>query len=172
MALKSWLASLKKDVSGVSGVHAPVHAGLGRYVTDMADVSGVSASGSGGMVASDTADTAAQNQTYQAQPAWALGCTADTGDTWQKINVNIQTTDTAATSTRSEQQRVVRQCGPWLSESESVASKVYDEHHFKCHQCIAASRGDRYGSRCGMGLALWNDYTGTTELQTSGGHSG
>ena len=170
MALKSWLALLKADVSGVSDVQAPIHAGLSRYGTETADVSGVARPG--GMVASDTADTAAQNQTYQAQPAWALGCTADTGDTWQKINADIQTTDTAATSTRSGQQRVVRQCGPWLSESESVASKVYDEHHFKCHQCIAASRGDRYGSRCGMGLALWNDYTGTTELQTSGGHSG
>jgi len=84
MALKSWLASLKADVSNVSGVQAPIHAGLGRYVTETTGVSSVS--GSGGMVASDTADTAGKMQTYQAQPAWALACTGDTADTCKKIN--------------------------------------------------------------------------------------
>jgi hypothetical protein len=79
MALKSWLASLKADVSNVSGVQVPIHAGLGRYVTETADVSGVS--GQSGMVASDTADTAGNMQTYQAQPSWALTCTFDTADT-------------------------------------------------------------------------------------------
>ena len=84
MALKSWLASLKADVSNVSPVQAPINAGLGRYVTETADVSG--ASGSSGIVAVDTADTAGNMQTYQAQPAWALACTGDTADTCKKIN--------------------------------------------------------------------------------------
>ena len=82
MALKSWLASLKADVSNVSGVQAPIHAGLGRYVTESTGVSGVS--GLSGMVASDTADTAGNMQAYQAQPAWALACTGDTADTCKK----------------------------------------------------------------------------------------
>ena len=84
MALKSWLASLKADVSSVSGVQAPIQAGLGRYVIDTADVSGVS--GLGVTVASDTADTSGNMQAYQAQPAWALVCTGDTADTCKKIN--------------------------------------------------------------------------------------
>ena len=82
MALKSWLASLKDHVSNVLGVQAPIHAGLGRYATETSDVSGVSRSG--GMVASDTADTVRETQTYQAQPAWALACTGDTADTCKK----------------------------------------------------------------------------------------
>ena len=174
MALKSWLASLKTDVSGVSDVQAPIDAGLGRYVTDTADVSGVS--GSGGMVASDTADTAAKNQTYQAQPAWALGCTGDTADTCQKINADIQTTDAAATPTHSEQKRVLmRQRGPWLTGRQALDATAYHAHHFNCPQCIAAGRGQQYGGRCAVGLALWSDYTGTDtngDLQTEGAHHG
>ena len=90
MALRSWLASLKTDVSSGSSVQAPIYAGLGRYVTETAGVSGVS--GSGGVVASDTADTAGNLQAYQAQPAWALACTGDTADTCKKINADVQTT--------------------------------------------------------------------------------
>ena len=169
MALKSWLASLKTDVSGVSDVQAPIHAGLGRYVTDTADVSGVSVSG--GMVTSDTADTAAKNQPYQAQPAWALGCTGDTADTYQKINADIQATDAAATPTQSEPKRVFRRCGPWLTGRQVTDAKAYHTHHFKCSQCIAAGRGQQYGGRCAVGLALWSDSTGTDtngDLQTEG----
>lgn len=91
MALKSWLASLKADVSDVSDVQAPIHAGLGRYVNETADVSGVS--GSGDIVAIDTADTAAQNQTYQAQPAWTLGYTGVTGDTCKLIDTEANATN-------------------------------------------------------------------------------
>ena len=164
MALKSWLASLKADVSNVSGVQAPIHAGLGRYVTDTADVSGVS--GWGGMVASDTADTAGNMQAYQAQPAWALACTGDTADTCKKINADVQTTEAAPTPTATGPKRLFRRRGPWLTDTEQSAARAYHSHHFNCHQCIAAGRGNRYGRRCAVGLALWNDYTGADNLQT------
>ena len=170
MALKSWLASLKADVSSVSGVQAPIHAGLGRYVTDTADVSGVS--GRGGMVASDTADTAGKVQTYQAQPAWALACTGDTADTCRRINADIQTTEAASTPDRTEPKRLFRQRGPWLTGTEQSAAQAYHAHHFNCHTCIAAGRGIRYGGRCAVGLALWHAYTGADNLQTEGGQHG
>ena len=178
MALKSWLASLKTDVSGVSDVQAPIHAGLGRYVTDTADVSGVS--GSGGMVASDTADTAAKNQTYQAQPAWALGCTGDTADTCQKINAegyaaNDLLSGELLTQEPAGPQRIFRRRGPWLTEREQSSAAAYNRPHFNCHQCIAAGRGERYGGRCAVGLALWTDYTRTDttgDLLTEGAHHG
>lgn len=175
MALKSWLASLKADVSHVSGVQAPIHAGFGRYVTETADVSGVS--GSGGIVASDTADTAAQNQTYQAQPAWALGCTGDTADTCRTINIEAHAANelllghlliTAPTAPK----RLFRQHGPWLTGTEQSAAQAYHAHHFNCPTCIAEGRGTQYGARCAVGLALWSDYTGAGDLQTEGGNHG
>jgi len=170
MALKSWLASLKADVSGVSGVQAPMHAGMGRYVTETADVSGVSESG--GMAASDAADTAAENQTYQAQPAWALGCTGDTAETCGEINADCQTTDAAPTPTQSEPKRICRRRGPWLTAQQAPDAKPYHAHHFHCPHCIAAGRGIRYGRRCAVGLALWNDYTGADDSHTEGDDHG
>ena len=170
MALKSWLASLKADVSNVSGVQAPIHAGLGRYVTETADVSGVS--GSGGMGAIDTADTVGNMQTYQAQPAWALACTGDTADTCRKTNADIQTTDEVPTPTQTEPRRLFRQRGPWLTVTEQSAAQAYHAHHFNCHQCIAAGRGSWYGRRCTVGLALWSNYTGTDNLKTEGNNHG
>lgn len=156
MALKSWLASLKADVSNVSGVQAPIHAGLGRYVTDTADVSG--ASGSGGMGASDTVDTAGNMQTYQAQPAWALACTGDTADTCIKIDADLQSTDAAPAPTQAGPKRLFRQREPWLTGTEQSAAQDYHAHHFNCHTCIAAGRGIGYGKRCAVGLAAWNTY--------------
>jgi len=170
MALKSWLASLKADVSNVSGVQAPIHAGLGRYVTETAGVSGVS--GRGGMVASDTADTAGNMQAYLAQPAWALACTGDTADTCRKTNADIQATEAAATPTQIEPKRLFRQRGPWLTDTEQSAAQAYHAHHFNCQTCIAAGRGNRYGGRCAVGLALWSDYNRTDDLQTEGGNHG
>lgn len=35
---------------------------------------------------------------------------------------------------------------------------AYHAHHFNCPTCIAASRGSRYGQRCGAGMALWRAY--------------
>jgi hypothetical protein len=114
MALKSWLASLKADVSNVSGV-----------------------SGQGGMVASDTGDTA---------------------DTYRKTNADFQTTEAASTPNPPEPKRLFRQRGPWLTGAEQSAAQAYHAHHFNCHPCIAAGRGNRRGRRCAVGLALWNTY--------------
>lgn len=36
---------------------------------------------------------------------------------------------------------------------------AYHTHHFNCLTCIAAGRGSRYGQRCGVGQALWFDYS-------------
>lgn len=170
MALKSWLASLKTDVSGVSGVQAPIHAGLGRYVTETADVSGVS--GSGGLVASDTGDTAAQNQTYQAKPAYSLGCTGDTGETCKEVNAKAHAANELLSGDLLTQEpgpkRIFRQRGPWLTGQQALDAKAYNRHHFNCHQCIAAGRDQRYGGRCAVGLAFWGDYNGTDDLHTEG----
>ena len=168
MALKSWLASLKADVSNVSGVQAPIHAGLGRYVSETTGVSGVS--GSGGMVVSDTADAAGNMQAYQAQPSWALACTGDTADTYRKNNTDTQYTEAAATQT--EPKRVFRQRGPCLNDTDKLVARAYHTHHFSCHPCIAAGRGNQYGRRCPVGLALWSDYTRKNDLQTEGGNHG
>lgn len=160
MALESWLASLKAGVLNVSGVQAPIHAGLGRYATQTADVSGVS--GQGGMVAIDTADTAGGKQTYQAQPAWAMACTLDTADTDRKTKADIQITEAAATPTQTGPQRLFRQRGPWLTDTERSAAQNYHAHHFQCAACIAAGRGIRYSRRCAVGQPLWDGYTQTS----------
>jgi hypothetical protein len=157
MALKSWLASLKADVSDVSGVQAHINADLGRYVTEPADVSGVS--GQGGMVISDTADTAGAVQTYQPQPSWALARTGDTGDTCKKTNADFQTTEAASTPNLTEPKRLFRKRGLWLTGTEQWAAQAYHAHHFRCRTCIAAGRGTRFGRRCSAGLALWNTYS-------------
>ena len=39
---------------------------------------------------------------------------------------------------------------------------AYHEHHFKCPMCMGAGRGSRYGQRCGVGQALWFDYSGAS----------
>jgi hypothetical protein len=46
----------------------------------------------------------------------------------------------------------------WLNDTEQLAAQAYHAHHFNCHPCIAAGRGNRHGSRCAVGLALWNTY--------------
>ena len=35
---------------------------------------------------------------------------------------------------------------------------AYHAHHFNCPTCIATGRGNRYGQRCGAGMALWRLY--------------
>jgi hypothetical protein len=157
MALKSWLASLKTDVSTVSGVQAPIYAGWGRYVTESADVSDVS--GSDGLAISDTADTSVESQTYQAQPAWALACTCDTADTAGEINGEVQTAETTSSLAQSEPKRLFRKCGTWLNGTEPMAAQAYHAHHFSCPICIAAGRGARYEQRCHIGTALWHEYS-------------
>ncbi len=53
-------------------------------------------------------------------------------------------------------------CIPWLTEREAIAATAYHQHHFSCPMCIAAGRGEQYGTRCTVGLALWDDYSGAT----------
>lgn len=171
MALKSWLASLKVDVLNVSGVQVPIHAGLVRYVIETADVSRVSESG--GMVASDTADTVGNLQAFQTQPAWTLACTVDTGDTCKKTKADIQTTEAPTSPTQTGAKRVFRQRRSWLTVRQAGDAKAYHLHHFNCPRCIAAGRSARYGGRCAVGLMLWNDYIVADEavdLQTAGAH--
>jgi len=173
MALDALWAVLFPEVSGVSEVQAPIHVGLRDTPAVLPEVSKVSSNDSGGTVATmpgstDTPDTPPENVRYQAQPAWALGCTLDTPDTHEKFNADIQTTEAAATPTQTGPKRLFRQRGPWLTGAEQSAAQAYDAHHFNCHTCIAAGRGIRYGGRCAVGLAFWNDYTGADDLQTEG----
>ena len=167
MALSSWLASLKSDVHNVSAVQAFINAGLGRYVTETADVKGVS--GWVGMVASDTADAAGEIQTYQAQPAWSLACTGDTADACKKSNADFQISEAALVQTKPNQ--MVRRRGPWLTDTKQAVARIYHLHHFNCNTCIAAGRGTRYGKRCTVGLALWNTYRDADSLNQSGTRS-
>jgi len=84
MGLDTLLIRLKRDVSPVSDVQPNIHAGLRRYGTETAGVSGVSDPALIG--AADTSDTAAKNHPYQPEPAWNKACTADTSETCKKIN--------------------------------------------------------------------------------------
>lgn len=182
MALDALWAVLIPEVSGVSKVQAPVHAGLRDTPAVLSEVSGVSSNGSNGPGAAaiggiDTPDTSPENVRYQRQPAWALGCTLDTLDTPEKINIeaheaNEQLSGELLTTEPTEPKRLFRQRGPWLTGTEQSAAQAYHAHHFNCHPCIAAGRGTRNGRRCAVGLALWNDYTGAEVLQTEGNHHG
>lgn len=84
MALKSWLASIKSDVTAVTPVQTPIHAGFWCNGIDATDVTGVTDSGGGATV--ETSVTAAENRTLQPKPAWALGCTLVTSVTAEKID--------------------------------------------------------------------------------------
>lgn len=177
MALDALWAVLIPEVSGVSNVQAPVYAGLRDTPAVLSEVSRVSSNDSGSTVATipggaDTPDTPPENARYQAQPAWALGCTLDTRDTPEKINADIQTTEAAPTPTQTEPKRLFRQRGRWLTDTEQSAARAYHAHHFHCHPCQAAGRGHQYGERCGVGLALWSAYTEAGDLQTEGGNHG
>jgi hypothetical protein len=79
---------------------------------------------------------------------------------------------TTTTAAQPDSQRLFRQRGPWLTGSEQSAVQAYHAHHFICHTCIAAGRGNRYSWRCAAGRALWNAYTGADDLQTEGGNHG
>ena len=173
MALDALWAVLIPEVSGVSEVQAPIHAGLRDTPAVLPEVSRVSSNDSGGTVTAmpggaDTPDTPAENARYQAQPARALGCTLDTPDTPKKINADIQSTDAAATPNQAGIKRLFRQRRRWLTDTEQSVAQAYHAHHFNCHTCIAAGRGTRDGRRCTVGSALWSDYNGTGDLQTEG----
>lgn len=85
MALDSLLASMKNEVSGVSGVQPCSHAGLQRYPMKFAGVSGVSQPQANALP--DTPDTSSNPQGYQRKPAPVKACTPDTPDTPKNINV-------------------------------------------------------------------------------------
>lgn len=182
MALDALWAVLMPEVSGVSKVQAPVHAGLRDTPAVLPEVSRVSGNDSGEMVwaitgGADTPDTPPGNVRYQPQPAWALGCTPDTHETPERINTELFAgaellSGDLLAPTPTEQKRLIRQRGPWLTDTEQSAAQAYHGHHFNCSTCIAAGRGNRYGRRCAVGLALWKDYTGTDDLQTEGGDHG
>ena len=124
------------------------------------------------MVTCDAADTAAQNQTYQAKPAWILGRTGDTPETCKKINADSEAIEAAPTPTHSFPKRQFRQRSPWLTERQALDAKPYHAHHFHCPHCVAAGRGIRYARRCAVGLALWNNYTGADDSHTEGDDHG
>ena len=168
MALDALWAVLIAEVSGVSEVQAPIYAGLRDTPAVLPEVSRVSSNDSSGTFAAmpcgaDTSDTPPENARYQAQPPWALGCTLDTPATPEKINADIQSTEATATPTQTEPRRLFRQRGPWLTDTEQSAARVYHAHHFSCHHCIAAGRGIRYDRRCAVGLAMWLTYTEADE---------
>jgi hypothetical protein len=177
MALDALWAVLIPEVSRVSKVQAPIHEGLGDTPAVLPEVSEVSGRAGNGACnpandGVDTPDTPPENVRYQAQPAWALGCTLDTPETPEKINFDIQTTDAAPTPTQTEPKRLFRPRGPWLTGAEQSAAQAYHAHHFNCHTCIAAGRGIRYGRPCAVRLALWSNYAGTDDLLTEGGNHG
>ena len=182
MALDALWAVLIPEVSRVSQVQATIHAGLTATPTFFPEVSRVSSNDSGAAVTTipagaDTPATPPENVRYQPQPAWALGCTLDTPATPEKINIeghagNDLLLGELLTTEPTESKRVFRQRGPWLTGTEQSAAQAYHVHHFNCHTCIAAGRSVRYGVRCAVGLALWNDYNRADDLQTEGVHHG
>ena len=156
MALKSWLASLKSDVTAVTAVQAPVHAGLRCNGIKAEDVTSVT--DMGGSAAVETSVTVAGNQTLHPEFPWALGCTPVTAVTAEKTNAEIQTTEVATAPAQDEPKRLFRKREPWLTGAEQLAAQPYHAHHFSCHECIAAGRDSQYGQRCGAGMALWRLY--------------
>ena len=178
MALDALWAVLIPEVSGVSEVQAPIHAGLAATPAFIPEVSRVSSNDSGAAVSdintgADTPATPPENVRYQSEPAWALGCTRDTPATFEKINTEAHTVNDLLssdllTATPTEPKRLFRPRGPWLTDSEQSAAQTYNRHHFNCQTCIAAGRGIRYGERCAVGLALWSDYSRADDLQTEG----
>ena len=71
-----------------------------------------------------------------------------------------RTTPTKTTTAQPGVTGQFRQRGPWLTGNEQSAAQDYHAHHFNYNTCIAEGRGNRYGKRCAVGLALWNTYRG------------
>ena len=158
MALKSWLTSIKSDVTGVTPVQAPIQAVLRCNVVAAADVTDVTEMV--GNFAVEKSVTVAKNQTLQPKPAWAFGCTFVTVVTAEKINTEAHAANEllAGDVRTTEPKRLFGERGPWLTGTEQSAAQAYHAHHFNCHPCIAEGRSNRRGRRCAVGLALWNTY--------------
>ncbi len=91
MALDALWAVLNPEVSGVSRVQAPIHAGLRDTPAVLPEVSGVSGgicslAGDPTKGGIDTSDTSRFSQGYQPKPSIHAGCTLDTLETPRKIN--------------------------------------------------------------------------------------
>lgn len=138
MALNLWLASIKHDVTAVTGVQAPIHGGLGGNGVEPADVTSVTDLADRAAVA--TSVTAAESKALQLEPAWALDCTFVTSVTADSFNTEGNVGNDL------------------LSGELLTAARAYHTHHFKCPHCIAAGRGAGYGKRCADGQALRNTY--------------
>ena len=156
MSLKSWLASLNTAVTAVTPVQAPIHAGLPCNGIKEADVTAVT--DFDGSAPAVTSVTAAQDQTLQPQPAWALACTGVTAVTAENINADIETAQALTSLAQTEPKRLLRPCGAWLTDSQRSAATQYHRHHFGCPTCIAAGQG--YGQRCAEGAPLWTHFQG------------
>lgn len=48
---------------------------------------------------------------------------------------------------------------PDVAQGWNEVAAAYHAHHFQCPTCIAAGRGPLYGLRCGVGMALWREYS-------------
>ena len=156
MALKSWLASLKVDVTAVTPVQDPIHEGLRCNGIGAANVTDVTFLG--GSAAVERSVTVAGIQTLHPEPPWALGCTLVTSVMAEKINGDIQITEVEATPAQAEPKRLFRKPSPWLTGAEQLAAQAYHSHHFSCYECKAEGRDSQYGQRCGAGMALWRLY--------------
>lgn len=170
MALDALWAVLNPGVSQVSEVQAPVYAGFAdtpAVLSEVSQVSGTHGGDAGAAVigGSDTPDTPPENVRYQAEPFIHAGCTLDTPDTCKTIDteanaVNQPLSGELLTPQTPEPKLLFRPHGPWLTGRQALDAKEYQLHHFNCPNCIAAGRGERYGRRCAVGLALWINYNG------------
>ena len=107
--------------------------------------------------ATDTSDTPGKNMGYQHKAPIHAGCTLDTPDTPRFVdtctNTQIGLLRDAANDSAPEP--------PADPNAWRELAEAYHAHHFGCHTCIAAGRGDMYGMRCGVGNALWTNYQNT-----------
>lgn len=55
-----------------------------------------------------------------------------------------------------------------LDDADRDLAKAYHQHHFGCALCCAA--GQDRGSRCIVGLGLWNQYLGETRADEGRGN--
>ena len=125
---------------------------------------------------SDTPDTLEENAGYQKKPISHAGCTPDTPDTpfFNNAGEIVQTGEESLTLTPEAQiveYRLYRKLQPPPAAPEAPQAmpkdvqaddwreldRAYQLHHFACKSCIAGGQGR--GLRCGVGAALWIQYT-------------
>ncbi len=71
---------------------------------------------------------------------------------WKAERAGILEHD-AGLSREEAEAEAARLHAAWL-----VRDRAYQEHHWKCPTCVAASQGR--GLRCGVGASLWGNYEG------------